>query len=875
MSLEDSKRAQPSDAPAEMPPLGSGLDSPETEHRQIRGRIRPSTAWLLIAGMWLLPCIVVWLNEILDAPHLLLGAPPTPINWQESIIETAVITIISALAASLLIRDLARRQRAQEALHKSEQRFRILTQHLSHVIYERDRDGKLVYISAAAERLTGYSTEELIANQEKIIPQFILGDAQIEGGKAFRERVLSNGRYRKIGSEMECRTKDGESMWLYNHAFPFYDSDGAVAGFYGILEQITERKQVEHALHESEKMYRLLADNSLDCIWMMDLNLELSYVNPAILPMLGYTPEEVIGTSLSQHCSPEEMARMAGMMAEALQSEDPVDGLLFETGLFHKNGKEIAVEIASNPLLDDGNLVGIQGTFRDITERKRVESERARLLVRIQEQVQQVQQIVATVPEGVLLLDAECQVLLANPAAERDLAVLASVGVGDTLTCLGDRPLAELLNSPPEALWHQVEAGSQSFEVIARPFEETAEPQGWVLVIRDVTESREVQQRILQQGRLAAVGEMAAGIAHDFNNIMAVIVLYTQMSLRMPDLLPVLKERMEVIWRQANAATDLIQQILDFGRRAVLDQRPMDLAPLLEEQVTLLRRTLPENISIDLACEREGLSVNADPTRIQQVVMNLAINARDAMPEGGELRFTLASITGADGGKCGTCGQAMEGEWVLLSVTDTGTGIAPDALAHLFEPFFTTKEVGKGTGLGMAQVYGIVMQHKGHIDVVTQLKEGTTLNIYLPALPESQPEAPAALTEDLVPGRGESILVVEDDAALREALVDTLELLDFRVLEAANGREALSILEGSVEEVAVVLSDLIMPQMGGKALFHAIRERGLGVPMVLLSGHPLEHELKDLREQGLAGWALKPPSMEELSQLLARALKAD
>jgi len=267
--------------------------------------------------------------------------------------------------------------------------------------------------------------------------------------------------------------------------------------------------------------------------------------------------------------------------------------------------------------------------------------------------------------------------------------------------------------------------------------------------------------------------------------------------------------------------------------------------------------------------------VNADPTRMQQVVMNLAINARDAMPEGGELRFALSGTTGADGVKCGTCGLAMEGDWVLLSVTDTGTGIALDALAHLFEPFYTTKEPGKVSGLGMAQVYGIVAQHNGHIDVVTKPNEGTTFDIYLPALLEGQSIAPAASTEALVPGQGETILVVEDDAALREALVDTLGLLNYRSLEAADGLEALSILEGSAEEVAVVLSDLIMPQMGGKALFHSMRERGLGLPMVLLSGHPMEHELKELQEQGLAGWSLKPASVEKLSQLLARALKAD
>ncbi|MFP4395102.1 MAG: ATP-binding protein, partial [Anaerolineales bacterium] len=431
---------------------------------------------------------------------------------------------------------------------------------------------------------------------------------------------------------------------------------------------------------------------------------------------------------------------------------------------------------------------------------------------------------------------------------------------------------------PQQGMWHEVrcedEGDPRIFEVISRPMSTGTLEEKWVVVIRDVTQERERRTRIQQQERLAAVGQLAAGIAHDFNNLMAVIVLYTQMELRSPDLPPKLRGHLRTIVEQAERATDLVQQILDFGRRTALKRQPMSLVPFLKEQVKLLRRTIPENIKISLNYEETDYVVNADPTRIQQAMMNLALNARDAMPQGGHLRIDLAGFDVTDPAAA-PLPEMEVGAWIQIIVSDTGVGIPPAALPHIFEPFFTTKGPGEGSGLGLAQVYGIIRLHDGDIDVVSEVGQGTTFTIYLPAV-----SIPPRCTRDvplsaLASGNQETILIVEDDEAMRAALIGAVESLNYRVLTARDGRAALAMLDERAADIDLILSDLVMPELGGRALLRALKKRGLTTPMVILTGHPMEQELANLEAQGLTGWLRKPLDLDQLAQMLAQALLPD
>ena len=395
-----------------------------------------------------------------------------------------------------------------------------------------------------------------------------------------------------------------------------------------------------------------------------------------------------------------------------------------------------------------------------------------------------------------------------------------------------------------------------------------------LVVVRDVTEAQQAQKRALLQDRLAAVGQLAAGIAHDFNNILGTIMLYSELLLNDQSISIKGKERIDTIFKQAKRGSTLTTQVLDFSRRSIMEKHPFDLVPFFTDLEKLLSRTLPENVKINMDFNGEsGYFINADPTRMQQAIMNLALNARDAMPKGGELCFTLDQLDVQDGQPPYPGMRA--GSWVRIRVSDTGLGIDPDVMLHIFEPFFTTKPQGKGTGLGLSQVYGIVKQHSGFIDAESTSGEGTTFMIYLPAIDE-QVEADITKGEfQTQTGRGETILVVEDDDATRNAICEILEAQGYTVFFAKDGAVALSELEARAGAIELIISDLVMPNMGGRDLYDEVSERYPNIKMVLITGYPLGGHTRELLDRQRVTWLQKPLTSETLAQTVQFMLKTE
>ncbi|MBN1315813.1 MAG: response regulator [Anaerolineales bacterium] len=551
-----------------------------------------------------------------------------------------------------------------------------------------------------------------------------------------------------------------------------------------------------------------------------------------------------------------ESAGLGSIIAVPLQTKDKIVGVLaaisIETGLFD----------STNTSVFEVTATAIANT-----------AERFQLLENVSAHAQQIQNILNTIPEGVFLLDLDMVIQVSNPLARQYLEKITPFEPDKPLIKLGGRPIEEFLFSPSyKGIWQQINLDDQIFRVLSQPITEEMHNLGWVVIIWDATKEYHIQNRMQQQDRLAAVGQLAAGIAHDFNNIMSIIVLYAQMAIDAPDLPPDTRENLKILYNQAMNATKLIRQILDFSKSATLEKIPLNLLGFIQDQVKILERTFPENIKIKLTHGYDNYNISVDSTRIQQVFMNLALNARDAMSDGGVLNIELEQIWIKNSRDAPIPGMA-EGSWIQLVMSDTGEGIPLELQANIFEPFFTTKDRGQGTGLGLAQVYGIVKNHGGEIQVDSQVGRGTMFTIYLPSVPLQYSELTRPEDESIPLGKGERILLVEDDIDTRKAIEKTLEILNYEVVEANNGREALEIFQRFGNEIDLVLTDLVMPEMGGKLLAQALLDINPQVNLIVLTGHPILDDGESLKAAGITTWIQKPPRIVQLAQVIAQFLE--
>jgi PAS domain S-box-containing protein len=752
--------------------------------------------------------------------------------WKDSAVVDEDGNIVSILG---LGRDITEQKKAEEALAQSEEKFRNLVESSSDWIWEVDADGKYTYCSPQVEKILGYTPQEIIGKT----PADLMPPPEAERVRK-QFHALCTAAKPFVALENINLHKDGRPVILETSAVPVLSPEGLFLGYRGVDRDITKRKQSEDALKESTQKLALHIEQTPLGVVGWDTEFHVTEWNPAAEEIFGYTREEALGRHAS-FIIPDAVHEQTDQVLQHLMEN--TGGTRSANENITRSGERIACEWYNTPLIDDdGRVIGAASLVMDVTARKKAEEERERLMLAIEQSA-----------EIVLITDADARILYVNPAFERITGFSRE-------EVLGQNPkiLQSGRHTPAfyRKMWNTLSAGKPWSGQLANrkkdgslyTEEATISPVtdgsgkvvNYVGVKRDVTREIELEDQLRQAQKMEAVGQMAGGIAHDFNNLLQVICGYVELAQMDMDAEHPLAPAIGEIAIAAQRGKGLINQLLAFSRRQVINPVDLDLNQLIDAIRNMLRKLIGEHIEFKVIAGRGLGTIHVDSGLIEQVLMNLCANARDAMPDGGTLTIETKNVA-VDADYARANDWASPGRYVLLSVTDTGCGMDARTLEHIFEPFFSTKEVGKGTGLGLSTVFGIIQQHHGHINSCSEVGQGTSFEIFLPAVDRQAAEV-SRTDPGPVAGGTETILVAEDDETVLKLAEHLLTHAGYRVLTARDGREALAMFKKHSRDIDVAMLDVVMPHMGGKQTLDQILALRPGLPHLFASGYS-ENEL--------------------------------
>ncbi|HKV39257.1 MAG TPA: PAS domain S-box protein, partial [Blastocatellia bacterium] len=565
----------------------------------------------------------------------------------------------------------------------------------------------------------------------------------------------------------------------------------------------------------------------------------IEYVNPSFERMTGYTREEVIGQTPAVIKSGQHEQSFYKELWETI-----IDGKSFRGEFVNrkKDGTLYYEEKTISPILDcDGNITHFVATGKDVTKRRQA-------MESLRESTRTLQAIVRSSPLAIIALDASRKVAGWNLAAERIFGWSEEEVLGRPNPIVPDDE-PELYNKMGEL----ADQGETMDSLPARPRKKdgsrldvtlsiaplrdgTGRADGTIAVITDMTERKHLEEQLRQSQKMEAVGRLAGGVAHDFNNLLTAIIGYSQLAATRLQPGDPLRPEIEEIERAGHRAAALTRQLLAFSRRQILQPLLLDLSSIVADLQKMLQRVIGEDVDLVTHLEPQLGQVLADPSQIEQIILNLAVNARDAMPSGGKLSIETTNVVLDQEYAMEHLG-AKVGPHVVLAVTDTGAGIDPGIKCRIFEPFFTTKEDGKGTGLGLSTVYGIVKQSGGHIDVASAPGEGATFRIFFPLVQKEREAAARPAPRSELSG-SETVLLVEDDAGVRKLARQVLESAGYTVLEVAHPGDTISICERHSGPIHLMITDVVMPQIGGRELAELLATRYPEMNVLYMSGYP-------------------------------------
>jgi PAS domain S-box-containing protein len=641
------------------------------------------------------------------------------------------------------------------------------------------------------------------------------------------------------GTEIEqvyrVQAPDGAQRAVRDRLHVVRDAGGRPVRLDGCVTDVTEQRRAEEALRQSEERFRALVEKSRDGILLVDERSVILYATPAVRTILGRDPAEVVGRPALDFVHADDLPAARKRLAYCLSR--PGEDVPFTFRGIAADGSTRLVEMNGVNRLADPSVRAVVVNYRDVTDRDTAVRELAA-------QHALLEGLFASVPDIVVYKDRAGRFLGANPAFEALAGRPSAELVGMHCQDIFADEWAERVRAAEEAVlatgrtgrgkeWVTYADGRKVLlDIALAPLRsDDGTTIGLIITGRDVTEHDRLEEELRQSHKLEALGRLAGGIAHDFNNLLTVVLGNLELVRSGAAIGAEADEMLAATERAARQAADLTKQMLGFARRQPLRTTTVDLNALVRDALGLLRRTIDPRITVRFHAAADLRPVAADPVQLQQILMNLCLNARDAMPEGGAL--TLETANAEPDPRAGARGL------VRLSVTDTGTGMTDEVRAKIFDPFFTTKGVGQGTGLGLAVVYGVAKAHGGWVDVTSAPGAGSRFDVFLPVGPTTEEliAAKSGVRPDPRKGGGETVLVADDESAVRALAQTALEMAGYRVLLASDGVEAVDAFRAAADSVKLIVLDAGMPRMSGRQAFDAIRQLDPTVRVLFASGY--------------------------------------
>lgn len=758
------------------------------------------------------------------------------------------------------------KETSKESQSEVEKRCRAFVESVSLAIFLLDTDGRIQLANKASEKIFGYDAAKLSGKAVTLLmpdAQEFLHYNQDEEESKNNPNEVQNNVFETIGVR-----KDNEIVTLEVVRGEFVNDDLKYDTL--LVRDISHRKETEAALLENQQRHGALLDAINGFMWEGEaFPFRLTHITNQVEKILGYSVEHCLNEEgfWKKVLHPEDSEWVIGFRREKIKS---ISSYELKYRMIAADGSIVWLRDTANVVLKDGNVVKLYGLMVNVTEHIQRESELVASKQLYHDLIENANDIIYT-------HDMEGRITSINSAGIRVMGLtreeILGINVYEALTPESIKKAQEMLNRKldgEDKTVYEVEINIKNnqratLEISTKIIYENNKPVGVQGIARDVTERKHLQIQLHQAQKMETVGQLAGGIAHDFNNLLTVIFGKTDLALmQLKDSSGQLRNDIEEIRTAAEKAADMTQQILAFSRKQSMQPRILNLNETISGMSKILKRLIDEDVEMETKLHTDLGCVQADPSQIEQVIMNLAINARDSMPKGGKLTIETNNIV-LDEAFVRQNLNAREGKYVMLTVSDNGSGMSDEVLKHVFEPFFTTKETGKGTGLGLATVYGIVKQSGGFIGVYSEEGLGTTFKVYLPQAKETTGTTlPEQTSQDLFRG-DETILLVEDDDSIRAMVREMLEIIGYHVVEASNGLKALEIVQSTSEPIDLLITDVVMPGISGHQLAEELTAQKEEMEVLYMTGYSEEAIVRHgLLKQGL-NFIQKPFTFESLA----------